>query len=252
MAAPAEPGEGIAFVREGQRTKATWENVSATRLATVLGEGEGGVRTVEHLMSTFAALGIADALVSLDGPEVPIMDGSAAPFFEALRPAVEDAPSRGAICVTRPVVVRKGNAFAALLPHSTRSYDIGIDFPDAAIGAQRAVFDLDTGDFGRDIAPARTFGLLKDVKRMRRAGYGKGASLENAIAVDGPRVLNDGGLRFDNEFARHKLLDAIGDLALAGRPILGRYRAHKGGHTLNFRLLAALMGNQENFAIYRE
>lgn len=223
--------------------------MSATRLATVIAENGTTVATVEHLMSALSALGVTDARVEIDGPEVPIMDGSAAPFMAALAPKVVPGGPGEAIEVLRPVSVRAGSSFVAILPHPRRRFDVGIDFPDPVIGVQRAIYDIDAEVFGREIAPARTFGRLKDVKRLRRRGYGRGASLENAVAVDGERVANPEGLRFPDEFARHKLLDAVGDLALAGRPILGLYRAHKGGHRLNYQLLAALLSRSENFKI---
>ena len=229
--------------------RASYENVAATRLATVIEDGETRVQTVEHLMSALAAFGVTGALVTIDGPEVPIMDGSALPFVEAIRDALEPAPPVAPVEVLRPVVVRSGNAFASLVPFDGHRFDVGIDFDAPVIGRQRVVFDLSAEAFAAEIAPARTFGPLKDVKRMRRKGYAKGASLENAIAVDGDRVANEEGLRFPDEFARHKLLDAVGDLALAGRPIRGLYRAHKGGHRLNYELLRALFSVNENFAI---
>lgn len=233
----------------GGTVRAVWENVTATRLATVIEEGETRVQTVEHLMSALAAYGVADAIITIDGPEVPIMDGSALPFVEAIREALEPAEAVAPVRVLRPVVVEAGSAFAALLPFEGHRFDVGIDFAAPVIGLQRVVFDLSAEAFAAEIAPARTFGPLKDVKRMRRKGYAKGASLDNAIAVDGDHVANPEGLRFPDEFARHKLLDAVGDLALAGRPILGLYRAHKGGHRLNFELLRALFAVNENFAI---
>jgi UDP-3-O-[3-hydroxymyristoyl] N-acetylglucosamine deacetylase len=247
------PGDdGIVFRRTDTRgsVRAVWRNVSATRLATVIEERGTRVQTIEHLMSALAALGVIAATVEIDGPEVPIMDGSAAPFLSALAPAVEaSADGAEAIRVMRPVFVREKDAWTAFLPHEGRLFDVAIDFPDAAIGSQRVVFDLDTDDYAAAVAPARTFGRLADVGKLRRRGYGRGASLDNAIAVDGARVVNPEGLRFPDEFVRHKLLDAIGDLSLAGRPIIGLYRSHKGGHRLNYRLLASLLGSPENFKV---
>ncbi len=213
-------------------------------------EADGtSVKTIEHLMSALAALGVRDAIVEIDGAEVPIMDGSAAPFMDALAPAIEPAPPREAVRVMRPVAVRSKDAFAAFLPFEGRRFDVCIDFPDAIIGVQRLTFDLTAEGFARDIAPARTFGRLKDVDMLHRKGYAKGASLENAVAVDGARVANPEGLRFPDEFVRHKLLDAVGDTALAGRPIIGLYRSHKGGHRLNYQLLRALFAAPENAKI---
>jgi len=245
------PGEdGVVFRRAdtGASVLASWRNVAATRLATVIGEGPSSVRTVEHLMAALSALGVFSATVEIDGAEVPIMDGSAAPFFDALRDAVEPAgEGPGAIRVLRPVSAEGRDAFATLIPFEGRRFDVGIDFPDAAIGIQRVTLDLTADTFGTDVAPARTFGRLADVGKLRRRGYARGASLDNAVAVDGARVVNPEGLRFPDEFVRHKLLDAVGDLALAERPILGLYRSHKAGHRLNYALLAALFSDGRNF-----
>ncbi|WP_369415137.1 UDP-3-O-acyl-N-acetylglucosamine deacetylase [Acuticoccus kalidii] len=246
------PGEdGIVFRRAdtGGTVRADWRNVAATRLQTVVQENGAAVKTIEHLMSALAAFGVRDATVSIDGPEVPIMDGSAAPFVEAIRPAIEPAPAGEAIRVMRPVAVRSRDAFAAFLPFDGRRFDVCIDFPDAIIGVQRLAFDLTAEGFAREIAPARTFGRLRDVEMLHRKGFAKGASLENAVAVDGATVANPEGLRFPDEFVRHKLLDAIGDTALAGKPILGLYRSHKGGHRLNYELLRALFADAENVQI---
>lgn len=246
------PGEdGVVFHRTdtGGTVLADWRNVAATRLATVVEDGGTSVATVEHLMSALSALGVSAATVEIDGPEVPIMDGSAGPFVAALAPVVTAAGEAPVVAVARPVSVGCGDAFAALLPFDGRRFDVGIAFADAAIGTQRVLFDFGTGDYATEIAPARTFGRLRDIARMRRRGYGRGATLDNAVAVDGARVVNPGGLRFTDEFARHKLLDAIGDLALAGRPIRGLYRSHKAGHRLNYELLARLFSRPENFQL---
>ncbi len=239
------------FHRDGGTVAASWRNVSATRLATVIESGATKVMTVEHLMSALSAIGVWNAEVTLHGPELPIMDGSAKPFLEALKPLTEEAGTIAPIRVLRAVSVSDGDAFAAFIPAPERRFDVGIDFTAPVIGLQRVAFTLGEGDYARDIAPARTFGPLKDVKRLRAKGYARGASLDNAVAVDGERVANPEGLRFPDEFARHKLLDAIGDIALAGAPILGLYRSHKAGHRLNYRLLAALFGANENFTIDR-
>lgn len=247
------PGvDGIVFRRAdtGGAVVASWRHVAATRLATVIGEGRSAVRTVEHLLSALSALGVWNAEIEIDGDEVPIMDGSAAPFFEALREAVEPTDvSPGFVRVLRPVSAEGRDAFAVLIPFDGRRFDVGIDFPDAAIGVQRVTMDLSAEVFAYEIAPARTFGRLKDVAKLRRRGYARGASLQNAVAVDGARVVNPQGLRFRNEFVRHKLLDAVGDMALAERPILGLYRAHKAGHRLNFALLETLFSDPRNFQI---
>ena len=246
------PGEdGIVFRRTdtGGTVRASWRNVTATQLATVIDDRGTNVATIEHLMSALSALGIRGADIMIDGPEVPIMDGSAAAFMTALAPAVEADGTLEPITIVKPVAVRTRDAFVALLPFPGRRFDVGIDFPEPVIGGQRVVFDLTADGFAREIAPARTFGRLKDVARLRRRGFARGASLENAVAVDGARVANPGGLRFADEFARHKLLDAVGDIALAQRPIVGLYRGHKGGHRLNFELLRALFAQPDAYVV---
>lgn len=249
MVSPADRGVTFSRTDLGGSVVASAANVAATRLATVIAKDGIAVRTIEHLMSALTALGIYAAHIAIDGPEVPIMDGSAAPFWDALSPHVGPGAAVPALHVVRPVVVGAGRAFAALLPGEARSFDVGIDFAAPVIGVQRAIFDLSRDDYAAEIAPARTFGPLKDVHKLRRKGFAKGASLENVIAVDGARVANPEGLRFANEFARHKLLDAIGDLSLAGAPIVGRFRSHRGGHRLNYRLLRAFLADAQNFKI---
>ncbi len=246
------PGaDGIVFARSdgAGAVRASWRNVVVTRLATVLAADGVEVRTVEHLMSALAALGITDAVIRVDGPEVPILDGSAAPFRTALAEVAEPTGAAPVVKVLRAVSVAAKGAFAALIPSTGRCFDVAIDFEDAAIGLQRVTFDLDRGDYASEVAPARTFGRVKDIDAMRRRGYGRGASLANAVAVDGSRVVNPEGLRMADEFARHKLLDAIGDMALAERPILGLYRSHKAGHRLNYALLRRLFASRENFQL---
>lgn len=175
------------------------------------------------------------------------MDGSARPFMDALAPAVARTKTHSAFAILRPVVVRRGDAFAAFLPFDGRRFDVEINFKDRAIGEQRVTHDLTADFFRTEIAPARTFGRLKDVHKLRRRGYARGATFDNAVAVDGNRIVNPEGLRFPDEFARHKLLDAVGDVALAGRPVMGLYRGYKAGHRLNYELLAAAFSDDENF-----
>ena len=182
------PGsDGVVFRRtdDGGTVEASWRNVAATRLQTVIQGETTSVATVEHLMSALSALGIWNADVTIDGPEVPILDGSAAPFLAALAEAAEidDGPGR-TVVVRRPVSVRDGRAFAALLSCPSRGFDVGIDFPDPVIGSQRAVFDFSSGDYGAEVAPARTFGRLKDIKRMRRRGFGRRLPLRRSESRD--------------------------------------------------------------------
>ncbi len=242
---PAPPGAGSTFHRTdlGQSITASADRVAATTLATVLSQDGAEVRTVEHLMSAMAALSIRDATIEINTAEVPIMDGSAKPFFEPLSAAVADDAPADAYTVKQPVWVSRGEAYAAFIPAPRRQFDLTIDFADEAIGIERLIFDLDADDYGTQIAPARTFGRYRDIHKMRRKGFARGASLDNAVAVDGAEVLNPEGLRFPDEFVRHKLLDAIGDLALAGKPIIGLFRSHKGGHRLNYDLLRTFLSN---------
>lgn len=248
---PADADHGVVFRRTdlGLDIAAHHDRVVDTRLCTVLAHKERPdcrVGTVEHLMAAFSGLGVDNAVVEVDGPELPILDGSAQSFVFLLDCAgytLQNTPRR-VIEVLRTVRVSDGPAFAELRPTEDGCViDVSIEFSAAAIGRQSATHRLDPETFRRDIAPARTFALLAEVDAMRRAGLARGGSLENAIVVDGARILNSGGLRMDDEFARHKLLDVIGDLALAGASIQGRYLAHRPGHALNNRLLRALLAD---------
>lgn len=252
--APAPAGRGIVFRRTdlGRDIPARFDYVADARLATTLalpGEPDIRVSTVEHLLAALSGLGIDNALISLDGPEVPILDGSAAPFvflIECAGIAAQDAPRR--FLVPRQVVrVEDGDAWAELRPAPRAEgleMRLSIDFPAAAIGRQSLEVRLTPASFRRELAAARTFAMAEDVAALQAAGLALGGSLANAVVVDGARVLNPGGLRMDREFARHKLLDAVGDLALAGAPIRGRFVAHRSGHALNNRLLHALFAAQ--------
>lgn len=252
---PAAADHGIVFRRTDLRRDiaASFDNVADTRLCTVLADPAmpaARVGTVEHLMAALSALFIDNALIEVDGPEIPILDGSAAPFLFLLDCAgsVElDAPSR-VIEVCRAVRVTAGQAWAELRPlgpapratDPVLELDLSIDFAASAIGCQSASLRLTPDNFRHQIAAARTFAHAEDVQQLQAAGLARGGSLDNAIVVDGAKVLNPGGLRMDNEFASHKLVDAVGDLALAGARLHGRYVAHRTGHGLNNRLLRAL------------
>ncbi|MGE3581022.1 MAG: UDP-3-O-acyl-N-acetylglucosamine deacetylase [Hyphomonadaceae bacterium] len=248
---PAEAGTGIVFVRtdiaENNRIKAAAENVAATLLGTTL-RNEAGVEiaTVEHFLAACAGLEIDNLIVEIDGPELPILDGSAAPFVQILENAGQRVlgAHRRVIRIVERVAVKDGAKEAALEPDfdaEELALDVTIRFQDAAIGTQRRTAKLTRESFLADIADARTFGFAKDVDAMRAAGRGLGASMDNAVVVEEGRVLNPEGLRFEDEFVRHKMLDAVGDLALAGAPIAGRYVADQPGHAMNAKLLAALM-----------
>jgi UDP-3-O-[3-hydroxymyristoyl] N-acetylglucosamine deacetylase len=252
---PAPIDHGIVFVRTdtGEVAAARFDNVTDTRLCTVLGNDAGRVGTIEHLMAALAGLAIDNALIEVDGPEIPILDGSAAPFVFLLDCAgsVEQDAARRVIEVHRTVRVTADQAWAELRPLGpvTRAVqpvlemDLSIDFAASAIGRQSASLRLTPDSFRHEIAAARTFAHASDVEQLQQAGLARGGSLDNAIVVDGANILNPGGLRMANEFASHKLLDAVGDLALAGARLHGRFVAHRSGHELNNRLLRALFAD---------
>lgn len=256
---PAPANHGIAFLRTGMPSgndrliKAHHACVSATELCTVIGDVESGaVATIEHLMSALFGLGVDNALVEIDGPEMPILDGSALPFVKAIDEVGVTgcgAPRRW-IKVLRPVRIENGKAFAELRPID-RGFrlDVEIDFENPVIGRSRKAMDLSPAAYRREIAGARTFGMMKDVQRYWKAGFALGASLENTVAVGETDVVNPEGLRFPDEFVRHKILDAVGDLALAGLPIQGAYRSYCGGHRMNVGVLDALFADRANYAI---
>ena len=226
--------------------------VSRTTLCTTLDLGDSvSVATVEHVVSALSGMGIDNAMITLDGPECPIMDGSAYPFAAAiLARGVEIQPAqRKFLKVLRAVTVRNNDAFAALEPYNGRALDLEIDFDSKVIGRQRMIFDWTPRRYFEDVSRARTFGFVRDAKILRQAGYALGSSLDNSITVHEDRVLNPGGLRFEDEFVRHKLLDAIGDLSLGGLPIWGRFRSYKGGHALNAHVLAGLFSSEANYEI---
>ncbi len=250
---PCRYGQGLRFRRTDLPAgtgdiPARRDRVVDTTLCTKLANAEGAtLSTVEHLMAALAACGVTDALIEVDGPEVPILDGSAAPFvaglLEAGFAAVPAMPR--AIRILRAVEVADGPRRAALLPAREFGMRYLVDFPEPAIGRQRLMLSL-TGDAAiAELAECRTFCRAREVAALRAMGLAKGGSLENAIVVDGAEVLNPEGLRRPDEFVRHKMLDAVGDLALAGAPILGRYEAERGGHEMTVRLLHALFERPE-------
>lgn len=251
---PAPAGVGIVFVRAdlgGVRVPATYDRVVDTRLGTTIANDDGAeVATIEHLMAALAGAAVDNALVMLDAPEVPIMDGSAAPFSFLLREAglrTLRRPRRS-LKVLRPITVEDGGRRAALLPGEGFHVDCEIAFESHAIGRQRLTFTHTAGAFDREIASARTFGFAHEIEGLRSAGLALGGSLDNAIVVEGDKVLNPEGLRHRDEFVRHKLLDAIGDLYLAGGPIIGRFQSVRGGHEMNNRLLRALFAREDAYA----
>jgi UDP-3-O-[3-hydroxymyristoyl] N-acetylglucosamine deacetylase len=246
---PAPANEGVTFFRsdlDGAAVPARWDAVEETPLHTRLVGADGAlVLTVEHLMAALAGLGIGNARISLTGPEVPILDGSSAPFVRGLMAAGlrRLAAPQPVIRILKDVEVQDGAAWARLSPATGLQIDFAIDFADPAIGHQAKVLNLANGAFVRDLANSRTFCRLQDTVRMAELGLGKGGSLDNAVVVDGAQVLSPGGLRHPDEPVRHKMLDALGDLALAGAPILGRYTARRAGHALTNRLLRALFAD---------
>lgn len=253
---PAAPDHGIVFRRTdlGRDIQARYDNVIDTRLCTMIGEGSARIGTVEHLMAALSAMGIDNALIELDGPEVPILDGSAAPFVFLLDCAgsVEQDATRRVVEVRRTVHVSAGESWAELRPlapmtraaQPTLEMDLSIDFAASAIGRQSASLRLTPESFRHGIAAARTFAQAAEVEQLRAAGLARGGSLDNAIVVDGGSILNPGGLRMANEFANHKLVDAVGDLFLAGARLHARFVAHRPGHDLNNRLLRALFADK--------
>lgn len=247
---PAPAGFGIMFRRTDLNPSvdipARWDRVTPSKLCTLMDNGRGvTLSTVEHIMAALAGTGIHNALVSVDGPEVPILDGSAAPFVRGiLRAGIQmQAQPLRAIRVLRPVEVREGEAFARLTPADHLEIDFEIDFTDAAIGHQEKVLDMANGAFLRELADSRTFCRQADVDAMRKNGLALGGTYMNAVVVDGARVLTPGGLRHADEAVRHKMLDAMGDLALAGAPLLARYTGHRAGHAMTNRLLRALFAD---------
>lgn len=229
-----------------------FSRITRTTLCTTLDLGESAsVATIEHVISALSGVGVDNALITVDAPECPILDGSAAPYVEAIRRVgLEIQPAiRKYIKITRAVMVRNNEANAALLPYNGRALDLEIDFDSRVIGRQRMIFDWSPRKYCNDVSRARTFGFVRDAKILRQAGYALGSSLDNSITVHEDKILNPGGLRYEDEFVRHKLLDAVGDLALGGLPIYGRFRSYRGGHALNSLVLASLFANPANYEI---
>ena len=254
---PAEADTGVVFWRcgiEGQRDlelSANFGSVTATEFATVLGDQSGpAVSTTEHVLAALYGIGIDNAVVEVDGPEVPIMDGSAAPFVEAIDQAgiaTMSAPRRY-IKVLKPVRVNGDSCYGELRPHMRGlRVETEIEF-DHPIGRQTFAIDVEPDRFRRELSRARTFGFMRDVAKLWSAGYALGASFENTVVVAEDRILNAEGVRFHDEFVRHKAVDAIGDLALAGAPLIGAYRSVRGGHKLNHAVVTALMADPSAWA----
>jgi UDP-3-O-[3-hydroxymyristoyl] N-acetylglucosamine deacetylase len=255
---PASIDAGFIFVRtrsdgSDREVQAIAKSVTSTEFATVLGDREGPlVSTAEHILAALRGMGIDNATIEVDGPEVPIMDGSAAAFVAAIDQAgilTQSAPRRF-IQVLKRVQVRLGDALGELRPHASGfRAEVEIDFANPVIGQQNYVLDLTPESFRRDICRARTFGCMNDVARLWSAGFALGASFENSVVFDEERLLNTEGLRYADECARHKVLDVVGDLALAGLPLLGAYRSVRGGHKLNHAVLTELMADRSAWRV---
>jgi UDP-3-O-[3-hydroxymyristoyl] N-acetylglucosamine deacetylase len=259
---PAAPNTGIVFCRsdlaERVAIPATPEAVRDTRMSSCLITdhprlGEVRVSTIEHLMSAFSGLGVDNAYVDVSAAEIPILDGSAAPFVYLIQSAgiLEQAVAKRFVRIKQAVEIREGEGqslkWALLEPFEGFKLSFGIDFKHPAVDktGQFASVDFSETPYTREVARARTFGFMQDVENLRSAGLALGGSLDNAIVMDEYRVLNSDGLRYDDEFVKHKILDAVGDLYILGHPIIGAYTAHKSGHALNNKLLRALLANQQ-------
>lgn len=253
---PAAVNTGIVFRRTdlaggGVEIPATFAHVVDTRLCTTIGAEGKAIGTVEHLMAALAGAGIDNALIEVGGAEVPVMDGSAAPFLfliDCAGVAQQDAP-RKALRVLKSVTVVDGDKSASLMPSEGFSIDFQIDFANPAVGHQAMALAMTDGVFKNEVSRARTFGFLHEAEALWAAGLAKGASLDNAVVVSGERIMNEDGLRFDDECVRHKILDAVGDLYTAGAPILGHYAGVRSSHALNNRLLRELFADQANYEI---
>jgi len=254
---PAQPDTGIVFRRvdlpQPVEIAVSAQAVTDTRMASTISHGQAKVHTVEHLMSACAGLGVDNLYVDITAEEVPILDGSAASFVFLLQSAgieLQNAPRRF-VRVLKPVEVRQGEGanvkWARLTPYHGYQLSFEIDFSHPAVDStgQRVVFDMGTGSYSKDIARARTFGFTKDVEMMRANGLALGGGMDNAIVMDDYKVLNAGGLRYDDEFVKHKILDAMGDLYLLGKPLLAAYSAFRSGHALNNVLLRELLNHTE-------
>ncbi len=252
---PASAEYGIWFRRidvngADQMIAARWDQVIPSQLSTKIANDDGvEVSTIEHVMAAIAGTGLTNVLIEIDGPEVPILDGSAAPFVSGIlsRGLQQlDAPAR-AIEVLKPVEVRRGDAVARLLPSDGFEMSFEIDFTDGAIGHQAKTLDMSNGTFVHELCDSRTFCRLSDVEAMRENGLALGGTFENAVVVDGSKVVSPGGLRHRDEPVRHKMLDALGDLLTAGAPLLARYEGEKAGHALTNHLLRALFADPSAF-----
>jgi len=250
---PLEANSGILFYRSdvGLLVQALPQNVVNTQMATVIGNASGYISTIQHLLSAVYAYGIDNIRVVLDGAEVPVMDGSSASFCMMLDEAgirKLDA-TKNVLMIKKEVEVADGKKFARVTPSLKPTYNFMIEFAHPSIGKQEYSFEFSKKNFIEEIARARTFGFMKDVQMLRARGLGLGGSLDNAVVLDETKILNPEGLRFSNEFVRHKILDAIGDLSLLGAPFLGDYTSFAGSHNLNHELTKAILSDPSNYEI---
>jgi UDP-3-O-[3-hydroxymyristoyl] N-acetylglucosamine deacetylase len=254
---PAEADTGLTFIvtkrsRVIAEIPAHVSNVENLTLCTVIGDKAGiTVSTVEHLLAALRGLSVDNCIIEIDSKEVPIMDGSSLPFVEAIDEAGlrEIAAPRRFLKVLKPIRVDEGDCWGEITPHSGFHLDVEIDFNTCVIGRQRLAFEMSPGIFRHELASARTFGFMSDVERLWKAGLALGANLSNTVAIGDDRVMNREGLRDPLEFVRHKMLDAVGDLTLAGLPLLGAFRSVRGGHRLNSRVVQALLADNTAWAV---
>lgn len=255
---PAEADTGFQIVRimpDGTKVGPVavhFSRITRTTLCTTLDLGESAsVATIEHAIAALSGLGIDNAIITVDAEECPILDGSSRPYVdEILKVGIDvQGATRKYLKVLRPITVRKNDAYAILEPYNGRVLDLEIDFGNTVIGRQRMILDWTPRKFAEDVSYARTFGFASDRKALQQAGYALGSSLDNSILVEDDKVQNPGDLRYPDEFVRHKLLDAVGDLALGGYPIYGRFRSFKGGHALNALVQQSLLASKENYEV---
>jgi len=252
---PAPANSGIKFVRTDLKghpeVEVRFDNVFDTTLATTIGTNGCKVSTIEHLMAAFFGLGIDNAVVELDGPEVPIMDGSAAPFVFLIKSGdiLEQKSPKQFIVIKKPFKVDDGNRSVSIYPSKELKITYMIDFQHPLLRNQEYELTFSGRDFVREISTARTFGFMKDVETLKKNGLARGGSLDNAVVIDDFRIINEDGLRFDDEFVRHKILDFIGDISIVGSPIIGHFVVKKSGHFLNQQMLRKLMESKKHWKV---
>ena len=254
---PASKNHGILFKRKDIEignpiVRARWDYVSETTLCTrVMNEDGTAISTIEHLMAALAGCGVSNALIEIDSEEVPILDGSAAPFVKGILETGLKiiSPSSRIIKITRPVIFENQFGWARLSPFKRPEMEYFIDFDDLVIGKQSKILNMSNGSFVKELCSSRTFCSNKDVETMQRNGLALGGTYSNAVVVDGDKVLSPGGMRYQDEAVRHKMLDAFGDLALAGAPILGKYEGHKAGHFITNSLLRKLFSKPDCYVV---